>query len=496
MITATAQKRAVGYLRVSSLKQTGERHSSLETQDTRFREYCQRHGLTPVATFTDVVTGRRDDRKEYCRMVDYAKHGGANVIVVQFLDRFGRNPREILQRYWELEAHGVSVVATDEDIKEELILLIKAGMAGAESRRISERVRANMGTVISKGVHVGRPPYGLRPVKDVTEGKVVMRWELDPEEAPVVREMFRLAVEENLGFKAIGDRLSAKGYRAHGGRPFAAFTVQSILTNPVIKGTLVYGRKPRKGNPRMELVEVPNFFPPILSSEEWQKLQERLTIRREVPRGKAHSSEYLLSGIVRCGHCGGPMIGKVGAARKGKRYRNYYCSHAMRSRALCSVYNGHSAPKLERAILEYLGQLSDPAKVEEHLITAERRELGRYEVELHKVEGRLAELDAQFLKRLDDLLKRGIITEQEFTRANETARQQAKALEARKAELTDWLKREHDKAALIENVPRQIKSFLEAFEEMDPRQQKAQLQTLLKAAYVYRDGRIELEFRD
>ena len=100
------------------------------------------------------------------------------------------------------------------------------------------------------------------------------------------------------------------------------------------------------------------------------------------------------------------------------------------------------------------------------------------------------------MKRLDDLLKRGILTEQEFTRANETARQQAKALEARKAELTDWLKREHDKAALIENVPRQIKSFLEAFEEMDPRQQKAQLQTLLKAAYVYRDGRIELEFRD
>ena len=190
------------------------------------------------------------------------------------------------------------------------------------------------------------------------------------------------------------------------------------------------------------------------------------------------------------------MLGKIGAIHKGKRYRNYWCSRAMRSRELCTFYNGHSAPKLERAILEYLGQFSDPAKVEEHLITTERRELERYEAELYKVEGRLAELDAQFLKRLDDLLKRGILTEQEFTRANETARQQAKALEARKAELTDWLKREHDKAALVENVPRQIKSFLEAFGGKDPRQQKAQLQTILKAAYVYRDGRIELEFRE
>ena len=68
-------------------------------------------------------------------MVDYAIEGNADVIVVQFLDRFGRNPREILQRYWELQDAGVSVVATDEDIKEELLLLIKAGIAGAESRR-------------------------------------------------------------------------------------------------------------------------------------------------------------------------------------------------------------------------------------------------------------------------------------------------------------------------------------------------------------------------
>jgi len=53
--------------------------------------------------------------------VEYVHGGGANVIVVQFLDRFGRNPREILRRYWELEEAGVKVVATDEDIGEELV---------------------------------------------------------------------------------------------------------------------------------------------------------------------------------------------------------------------------------------------------------------------------------------------------------------------------------------------------------------------------------------
>jgi len=488
-------QRAVGYFRVSTPGQTGERHSSLETQESHYHQYCLQYNLTSIATFTDVVTGRRDDRKEYLRMVDFVSQGNADVIIVEFLDRFGRNPREILRRYWELEENGVKVVATDEDIKEELVLLIKAGMAGAESRRTSERVRANMGTAVAKGVHVGRPPYGLRPVREIIDGKVNVRWEINSDEAPIVREMYRLAIEENLGFKAIGDRLNTAGYHSHNRHPFAAFTVQTILTNPAIAGKLIYGKKPRKGNPKTKLVEVPNFFPSILSQEEWQRLQDRRSIRQESPKGRAHSSMYLLGGIAHCGHCGGPMVGKLGSTHKGKHYRNYYCSHAMRSRALCSFYNGHSAPKLEKAILEYLSQFSDPQLVRQHLEAFDQKELERCESELRDVEKRLTIHESQFFTRLDDLLKRHVLNEQEFTRANEIARTETAKLESRKIELKDQLDKAHARKSLADTLPGSIKTFLEAFGALDIRQQKAQLQTLLKAVYVFRDGRIELEFR-
>ena len=92
--TTLTTKRAVGYLRISTPGQAGNEHNSLETQEGRYKEYCQRNDLLPVCHFVDVVSGRRDDRKEYRRMVDYAIEGNADVIVVQFLDRFGRNPRE------------------------------------------------------------------------------------------------------------------------------------------------------------------------------------------------------------------------------------------------------------------------------------------------------------------------------------------------------------------------------------------------------------------
>ena len=43
--------------------------------------------------------------------------------------------------------------------------------------------------------------------------------------------------------------------------------------------------------------------------------------------------------------------------------------------------------------------------------------------------------------------------------------------------------------------PQAIKTFEEASQSLEPRQQKAQLQTILKAAHIFKDGKIELEFR-
>ena len=496
MVVTKATERAVGYFRVSTAKQTGERHSSLETQRAHFQDYCQQNHLQQIATYTDIVTGKRDDRKEYLRMLEFVLSGGADVVVIQFLDRFGRNPREILRRYWQMEENGIKVVATDEDISEELILLVKAGVAGAESRRTSERVRANMGRAIAKGVHAARPPYGLRPIREINQGMVTVRWEIDPDEGPVVREMVRLAIDGNLGYKAIGDRLTEKGYRAREGRPFAAYTVQQILKNPAIMGTLVYGRRPRKGNPVNQETKVPDFFPPIITQDEWHHLQERLKIRRDSPRGQTHASVYILSGIARCGHCGGPMSGKVGATHNGKRYRNYYCSRAMHSRGLCAYYNGHSATKLEKSILEYLGQFSDSKLVAQYLAATDQEKIRACEIELQEIEKQLTASDSSFLKRLDDLLKRKILSEVEFDRANKLEREKNAKLETTRNELKNWLEKEQDRTTLAEKLPQTISSFLRAFQGMDARQQKAQLQTILKAARVFNDGRIELEFRE
>ena len=56
--------------------------------------------------------------------------------------------------------------------------------------------------------------------------------------------------------------------------------------------------------------------------------------------------------------------------------------------------------------------------------------------------------------------------------------------------------RERSRTSLADQLPESIDSFIGAFESLDIRQQKVNLQSILKAAHIYRDGRIELEFRE
>ena len=132
--------------------------------------------------------------------------------------------------------------------------------------------------------------------------------------------------------------------------------------------------------------------------------------------------------------------------------------------------------------------------MKQHLALGQAKEMKQKEVELAGVSRALADLEGQFLQHLD-LLKRDVLSETEFSKANEVARSQSTALETRRKELSSWLEEQRTRVSTAERLPGAIQSFLADFESLDVRHQKAQLQAILKSAYVYRDDRIELEFR-
>ena len=126
-----------------------------------------------------------------------AEHGIGNVVVL-FLDRFGRNPREILRRFWGLEESGTEVRSIKEDLREEMLLLVRAGVAGAESKRTGERVREALEKAAGRGRYVAKLPFGYVKVYEPVEKTawsrpVASRVEQVPPEAAVVRLAFELA---------------------------------------------------------------------------------------------------------------------------------------------------------------------------------------------------------------------------------------------------------------------------------------------------------------
>ena len=484
MTTALRTATAVGYFRVSSPGQAGERHVSLEVQEAAFARYCRAHNLVPLATFTDVASGRKDDRAQYRAMLGYVVEHGVSNVVVLFLDRFGRNPREILRRYWELGEQGITVQSINEDLREELLLLVRAGIAGQESRRTSERVRMALREAASRGKVVSKLPFGYAKVRDWQGERV----EQVSQEAAVIRLAYDLAAVQNKGYKAISDELNRLGYRTKSGALFSAQSLRLFLLNPAMSGKMVFRGQDGQG----EAIIKENAYPAILNPEEWDSLQQRLTIRREGRhRGRTNASDYLLSGLLRCGHCRGAM---AGASKGPKKHRYYLCCNHKTAQARCELGGYHRKEALEAAILEYLGQYDDPDKVRELLQAQDTQADSRQEQELAKATARLSELETGMLNDLDRL-DRNIITEAEYTKRAEVRREEQAGLQARKSTLEGSIAAQRDREAQAKAVPIRVSSFLEDFQGMDVVKAKAILQTIVKAAHVWKDGRIELEFR-
>lgn len=103
--------------------------------------------------------------------------------------------------------------------------------------------------------------------------------------------------------------------------------------------------------------------------------------------------------------------------------------------------------------------------------------------------------NADFARKLD-LPKRDILNDDKFKEANEARRLERSQLEARQQELTSSLQAQAERHDTVTALPAQIRSFLKDFQSLEVRKAKAALQTILASAHVYKDGRIELAFRE
>lgn len=162
----TAGNLAVAYRRVSKGGQDPE------NQRADIERIVAARGLPPiVADYVETVSGAASSQPEFERLLDGARAGHFDVVVVWALDRIGRSMHRTIGAVVELDRLGVRVISVREPWLDtagpvrHLLLAIFAWVAEQERRRLGERTRAGLERARARGKRLGRPRRVITPAE-------------------------------------------------------------------------------------------------------------------------------------------------------------------------------------------------------------------------------------------------------------------------------------------------------------------------------------------
>lgn len=300
---------AVIYARYSSHSQTEQ---SIEGQLHDAYLWAAQQEITVVGEYIDrALTGTKDARPDFLRMISDAARHQFEMVIVWKLDRFARNRYDSAIYKARLKKHGVRVVSVKENITDtpEGIILegLLESMAEYYSANLSQNVKRGQRETIAKGRYCGgMVPYGYKAV----DGKLVP----DEKTAPVVHYYFE-QYASGVSKRDIIDVLNSRGVRNRYGTPLKYSSFQNMLKNRTYIGQFTF-----KGE------VIPEIAQPIVSEEVFIKVQERLAAAARAPAARKAKVDYLLQGKAFCGECGAPMVGESGRSHTGAIYNYYACA--------------------------------------------------------------------------------------------------------------------------------------------------------------------------
>lgn len=230
-------------------------------------------------------------RKHFMRMMNDAKEGCFDLIITREVSRFARNTVDTLQETRKLKKMGVEVYFSEDNIwtfndeDGELKLTIMATLAQNESKKISQRVKAGQTITFQNGTF-----YGNGNILGYNYNKFTKEVTINPEQAEIVKYIFSEFLKGN-GSTIIKYKLEKKGYLTSTGlKQWSASYIVRLLQNPFYCGTVVYRKsyipdyleqKAKRNKGEVEQVIIEGTHEPIISKEDFDKVQEIIKQRRK-----------------------------------------------------------------------------------------------------------------------------------------------------------------------------------------------------------------------
>ncbi len=309
-----ASRQALLYVRVSSKEQDKEGFS-IPAQLKLLRDYADHEGIHVVNEYVDVETAKQAGRSKFGEMIGFLRQDSrTRIVLVEKTDRLYRNLKDwVTLDEMDLDIHFVKenvVLSPDSRSSEKFMHGIKVLMAKNYIDNLSEETRKGMIEKAEQGIWPSCAPFGYRNIVGENGKKTI---EPDPNLAPIVRKMFEWYATGKFSVREVALLARAEGlvFRKSG-QPVPVSSVHKMFRNCIYMGNFIWDNKTYHGS-----------HEPVVSNELWERAQSVLD-GRFTNRSRKSKHDFLLTGMIRCGHCGCAMVAEI---KKG-RYVYYHCSRA------------------------------------------------------------------------------------------------------------------------------------------------------------------------
>lgn len=500
---------AVVYLRMSDERQ----EHSIEAQRSELTSYAAKNGYRIVGEYLDEAISGDDTgrRTAFLQMRDDATKGDFAVVLCWDQDRFGRfDPIE--GGFWILPFRNAGVrletVAQGKidwcDFAGRLIYLVQQEGKHAYLRDLSRNVaRGQLNAAKNgRGGTGGRAPAGYKHVGD----EVVV----DPVWAAIIRRIFAAYLTATGSVRSVVSELNREGILTPHGKRWTTTSIHGILTNRKYTGDFVRFRyqvgkyhsigdgeivsrqkTDRRTEPKPMVVE--NRFEAIIDRRTFDQVQRKLAGQR---KHTAHRTghQYVFSGMIRCGDCGGAMGGIAASSGNSKKtYRTYKCRTFQSQGSSACHCNSISEAKLLAVVVRKLQETIFAETSIEGLLDAYRDRLAaRRQGKPNADEGRLRKQIDSLDQQIDQGAERVLAAPKKLVSAIfaklEKLREERDRLQARldavgKPETTTA----STDAAKVEEARRVLRDMAEAFADAEPTEIRNLLTPLI--------SKIELQFK-
>ncbi len=314
------------YLRKSREDIEAEKYGEGETlvrHEKILTTLAKKRNLHISKIYREVVSGEtiseRKEMQKLLRDVENEKWTGVLVVEVERLARGdtadqGRVSKAFKYSHTKIIT-PVKTYDPDNEFDEEYFEF-GLFMSRREYKTINRRLQRGRELSVSEGKFVGNiAPFGYDRVKLKNAKGYTLS--INQDEAPIVKEIFRLYAFENATINSVAKQLNKLNLKPRIANEWSISSVKDILSNPTYIGKIVWNRRKQKkktknghliiGRPRnKDYLIYDGLHEPIIDNKTWELVQEKR--KQNISKVKHYNTiQNPLVGLVFCEKCGKPM---------------------------------------------------------------------------------------------------------------------------------------------------------------------------------------------